>query len=173
MYATRDLLRPAGLLTIARIPLGFAFLQWSPNRPVALAILGLAALSDALDGTVARYRHEQSDAGAIADPIADKVFAGCVVFALLRDGALDPRGAVALLTREIGLALLLAYVFVRGHRGPARALPLGKVATVMQFSAVIALVAQLPVATALLGATAVFGALAAGCYWDREISARR
>lgn len=170
----RDLTRPAGLLTIVRIPLGFVFLAVAHARWAALAVLCAAALSDALDGTVARARHETSLTGEVADPIADKVFAACVLVGLLRGGTLDALSALALVTRELGLLSLALYILSRGRpRGPMRALPLGKLTTVAQFCAAGALIARWSVAALLVQVTALLGILAAASYWDRELATQR
>lgn len=171
--SVRDLLRPAGLLTLSRIPLGVAFLILAADQPWALAILAAAATSDVLDGAVARARHETSAAGEVADPIADKFFALCAVTGLLRAGLVDAVSAAALLTREFGLMVLFVHVtWQGGPRGAVKALPLGKVTTVVQFLAVCALVGRSPVAMMFVSATAGFGILALAAYWDRELTAR-
>jgi cardiolipin synthase (CMP-forming) len=53
--------------------------QWLP----ALALLGLAGVSDWLDGYVARRYAIPSVLGSYLDPLADKVFVGCAVGALV------------------------------------------------------------------------------------------
>jgi len=45
-----------------------AYLKW-----IALGIFLLAAVSDAIDGAIARSRRQKTLAGAILDPVADKV----------------------------------------------------------------------------------------------------
>ncbi len=42
-------------------------------RSVALAIFLLAVLTDIIDGYIARTRHQKTKAGAILDPLADKI----------------------------------------------------------------------------------------------------
>ncbi len=161
-------------MTIVRVPLGFVFLVVAHERWAALSVLAAAALSDALDGTVARARHETSLTGEIADPIADKVFALCVLLGLLRGGVLDALSALGLMTREVGVLPLFLYVLVRGGpRAPTRALPLGKVTTVAQFCAVGALIARWSIAPMLVQATALLGVLAAASYWERELATQR
>ncbi len=155
-----------------RIPLGMAFVAFAREQAVALTILGLAALSDALDGAVARQRREVSDTGALADAVADKIFAACVIMALFN--RLDEPALLALLAREIGLLpLVVLIVFRGGPRAAVKALPVGKAATALQFASVIAVVARLGIATPLLAATALFGVLAAAEYWTRELGVRR
>ncbi len=42
-------------------------------RYIALAIFTIAAVSDGIDGYIARHFHQESDLGAFLDPIADKL----------------------------------------------------------------------------------------------------
>lgn len=53
--------------------------QWLP----ALVLLGAAGVSDWLDGFVARRYAQPSVLGSYLDPLADKVFVGCAVAALV------------------------------------------------------------------------------------------
>ncbi len=53
-------------------------LYWS-----SLALFVLLALTDMLDGTMARVRNQITDWGKIWDPVADKLLIGCVVATLL------------------------------------------------------------------------------------------
>src|SRR5437867_11390295 len=68
-------LTPANQITILRlmfVPL-FAILVVDRRYGAALAVLGLAAVSDFVDGTVARILHQESPLGVALDPIADKI----------------------------------------------------------------------------------------------------
>ncbi len=63
------------VLTLARIILTpfivFAILE---NQPVmALILMGIAGLTDMLDGAIARYFNQRSTVGAFMDPLADKL----------------------------------------------------------------------------------------------------
>eukprot|EP00884_Botryococcus_braunii_P010204 jgi/Botrbrau1/19185/Bobra.0077s0091.1 len=65
--------------------------QWLP----ALALLSLAGVSDWLDGFVARRYAQPSVLGSYLDPLADKVFVGCAVGALVYEGSIPgPIGAL-------------------------------------------------------------------------------
>ncbi len=92
------------LIRIAIIPV-FLFFLLSGTVPrgelVALIIFTLAALSDAIDGWLARSRGEITDFGRLADPIADKllVMAALLVFVWL--GEIWPVWVVIILSREL------------------------------------------------------------------------
>jgi len=65
----------ANRLTVFRIILvpGFVMAILYKRLDVALIIFVVAAISDALDGYIARVRNEKTSFGAVLDPIADKL----------------------------------------------------------------------------------------------------
>jgi len=112
------------ILTFSRIgliPLLVA-LFWIPGngaRWAALAIFILAGITDYLDGYLARAWREQSQLGALLDPIADKLLVSTTLFLLAafdRIGGLTLLPAILILCREIlvsGLREFLAGIEVR------------------------------------------------------------
>ena len=99
----------------------------------ALAVFGAAALSDAVDGPVARARHETSDRGRWLDPFADKVLVVGALAALEIRDLVPPWALLLIAAREV------AALWVR-ERSP-RALPAaadGKVKTALQALAIAA-----------------------------------
>lgn len=176
-YKTRDLLLVPNLLSGVRLPLAVAFPLASGNAGLALGVLGFAGLSDVLDGWAARKLDQATPMGALVDGVADKVFAASVLGTLVATGMMSPTGALLLATRELG-ELPLAVRVLTSKRArlteiDRKANPLGKVATVLEFATVLAVIAKMPGAKVLLGATAVCGAAAAATYWVREICATR
>ena len=167
----------ANLLTLARIPLAALF--WVAYGHVAwsLAIVGVAALTDAFDGRLARRararsgRAHQASAGEWLDPLADKIFVIVALAAAVAHGA-PAEIAAAVVAREIVLvplaivyrALLVARPRV-AHAFQADAL--GKVTTIVQLAAVVAIVGELPGAAPLAFAAAGLGLLAAAHYIAR------
>lgn len=164
----------AHALTLSRIPLAAA-LWWLWDRPVAAAALvALAALTDTLDGRVARRAKRRGatgpDIGGWLDPAIDKVFVAIVcaaVYAHTRQLAL-----IALVgARELVLVPLLAIYLARranrdpDHRGrPLRADVLGKTATVAQFIALCVIALAPTVALPAAAVAAALGLAAAGHY---------
>lgn len=61
-------------LSFSRIALGFTVLFWWPHGLLALAIITYAAISDGLDGFLARRWEKETPLGKVLDPIADKLF---------------------------------------------------------------------------------------------------
>jgi phosphatidylglycerophosphate synthase len=173
----------AHALTLLRLPLIPVF-WFGYGTPVAPAAIGLAALSDALDGTIARRAQKRrpppsaaSEAGARPhpwgpawwtmgawlDPLVDKLFIAGVLIAVLVRSPHDV-GLVALIAvREVALVPLVAtYEIVRRHRERVaiRARPLGKATTVLQMFAIAAIAGDVPGAWVLAVASAVVGVAA-------------
>ncbi len=155
----------ANALTLSRIPLGFAF--WFTRGWLAVAIVAIAALTDALDGRVVRWSARRRDVplspvGGWLDPLADKLF----VLIVLADLALaDPLDVVLLGTREVLLIPLLLVYLARGHRmTELSAAPIGKVTTVAQLIAIACVVAGAPGARLLAVLTCVLGVATVGHY---------
>jgi len=94
---------------------------------VALSLLGLAALSDALDGWLARRLDAQSELGRILDPLADKVVVGGVAAALWAGNRIPGWLAAAIIGRDAAI-LVLAFLMRRrlGHMPKANVV--GKIA---------------------------------------------
>jgi phosphatidylglycerophosphate synthase len=170
-YAARDLVRVPGLLSLARIPLGFVFPLVVDRPAAAIAVLGVAAMTDVADGWYARRFHQETPTGRILDAITDKIFVTIVVFTMIVSGMLSIGEASLLATREIcEFGLLAGWALARRHRPrPARgANRLGKVATVMQFATVAAILLGTPQPIAWLLPTALCGVLSGVSYAVRE-----
>ena len=141
---------------IAVIPLFVAgfYLSGSEGRWIAFALFVLAAITDAIDGMIARRWQAESSLGRMLDPIADKLIVAAALLMLASDGTLEGINlipALVILCREIlvsGLREFLAEAAV--------SLPVTSVAkfkTVMQMIAIAALIAARPGETILPGVT--------------------
>lgn len=97
------------LLTYGRIlavPVVAALLMWGGDnaRWAALGIYIVAAITDFLDGYLARKWQQQSALGRMLDPIADKVLVSVVLLVLAADGILfggHMWAAIIILAREV------------------------------------------------------------------------
>src|SRR5690348_1499883 len=79
------------ILSSSRVVLAAAFVAvGDPNT--RLALVALAAVTDVLDGWIARRARVTSKWGALIDPIADRVFALVAVSAFLFGGELSTVG---------------------------------------------------------------------------------
>ncbi len=91
---------------IVAVPVVACLLLWGgdPARWVALGIYIVAAITDFLDGYLARKWQQQSALGRMLDPIADKVLVSVVLLVLAADGVLDGGhiwAAIIILAREV------------------------------------------------------------------------
>lgn len=174
MLSARELALPPNLLSLARLPLAALFPLVANSPLAALAVLGAAGVTDVLDGWLARRSGQVTATGAVVDPIADKAFAFAVVGTLLAQGKLPLWGIPALLTREIfELPLALWIALSRRFRGKrlsgAQANVPGKLATAVQFGAVLCAIALPAALEAVLALAAVAGAAAGVSYWARQL----
>jgi cardiolipin synthase len=167
----------ADYLSLARIPLGVAFLFTAGRPDVAIAVLAVAALTDVLDGWVAR-RHGprqpgEQHRGDWLDPLCDKLFAASVVVGLVLTTAPPLSWLVMLLAREIlqVIAVTVLRLVPALHRVSRdydfRAHPLGKATTVAQFTASALLVVGNRFAGALCATAAALGVASVAVYIHR------
>ncbi|MDE2473663.1 MAG: CDP-diacylglycerol--glycerol-3-phosphate 3-phosphatidyltransferase [Alphaproteobacteria bacterium] len=158
-------------LTIARIAIiplfvaGF-YVSGDLGRWVAFGLFAAAAITDAIDGIIARRWQAVSSLGRMLDPIADKLIVAAALLMLVADGTLEGVNlipALVILCREIlvsGLREFLAEAAV--------SLPVTSVAkfkTVMQMVAIAALIAARPgehMITGVTGASLIVLWIAAG-----------
>ncbi|MBP7776891.1 MAG: CDP-diacylglycerol--glycerol-3-phosphate 3-phosphatidyltransferase [Acidobacteria bacterium] len=104
---------------------------------VAAAIFGLAALTDWLDGYLARRRQQITWVGQVLDPIADKLLISATLVSLVQL-ELAPAWMVAVIIgREFAVTGLRSLAFSRGLVVPASSL--GKLKMVTQVVAVLLL----------------------------------
>lgn len=102
-------------------------------RWIAGAIFAFAALTDRLDGQIARQRGQVTNFGKIADPIADKALIGAALIGLSILGEIFWWITIVLLVREVGITVLRFAVL---RYGVISASPGGKLKTVLQIVAV-------------------------------------
>ena len=103
----------------------------------ALAIFLIAAVSDGLDGWIARRFHQQTRLGAILDPIADKLLVVTAVITLTWLGFLPLWLTVLIISRDLLIiGGSMAYQLLIGaiEIAPTR---LSKVNTVVQFLLIV------------------------------------
>jgi CDP-diacylglycerol--glycerol-3-phosphate 3-phosphatidyltransferase len=94
-------------------------------------LFGVAAITDQIDGFLARRWHVESAFGKIADPLADRLLIDVAVLLLWHAGRL-PWIALAIPARDIALIAATPFALGRGYRFEVNFL--GKVATWMLYS---------------------------------------
>jgi cardiolipin synthase len=142
---TSRVFSPANQLTILRltfIPV-FAVLVLAGHFGFAFGILAAAAISDALDGAVARLTGEVTPVGVALDPIADKILMSTAFIILSYRHALPWWLTVVVLSRDAGILLTALLIsLVAGYR-PFYPTMLGKTATAVQVTTVLLAMARL------------------------------
>jgi CDP-diacylglycerol---glycerol-3-phosphate 3-phosphatidyltransferase len=131
-------------LTLARIllvpVLVVALTVESPGgSTIAAAVFALAALTDGLDGYVARSRQAVTTFGKVMDPVADKLMIAAALISLVSLDRLEPWVAMVIIAREFAVSGLRIAAGQQGVVIPAS--KLGKAKTIIQVAAVLALIA--------------------------------
>jgi cardiolipin synthase len=120
----------------------------------AITVFLLAAVSDGLDGYVARRYNQRSTLGAILDPIADKglLLSGIITLSISNWSQVDPHYGkfpawfpVLVITRDT--VILIGSVVLHILNGKVRVRPswTGKVATVLQMAAIAWVMLQMQI----------------------------
>ena len=152
------------LLRILLVPVVVvALLDETPNGDtIAAGVFALAALTDGLDGYIARSRGAITTFGKLMDPIADKLLVTAALVALVSLQRLDAWVAMVIIAREFAVTGLRGVAAEQGL--VIHASWLGKVKTALQIAAVIALIAvdPAPLAVDLLVYAAVAATVASG-----------
>jgi cardiolipin synthase len=129
----------ANIITTLRLlllPLFLTLLVYHrPGR--ALAVLLLAALSDALDGLVARWLDQKTAVGSFLDPLADKLLAVCGFVTLSLLGPIPAWFVIVVISRDVIISLGSLVLYL--HDGKLEIAPTwtGKSATLAQFGTLV------------------------------------
>jgi CDP-diacylglycerol--glycerol-3-phosphate 3-phosphatidyltransferase len=112
------------------------------HRFVALLAFAIAAISDGIDGYIARRYNQRSELGAFLDPLADKLLlVSGIILLSLDNGPCLPRLplwlAVTIISRDLLLLLGVGVIRYVGSRVQVRPVFIGKVATVLQMTCVV------------------------------------
>ncbi|PJJ99105.1 CDP-diacylglycerol--glycerol-3-phosphate 3-phosphatidyltransferase [Lysobacteraceae bacterium NML91-0213] len=131
------------LLRILMIPLLVVvfYLPFKWTNFASAAIFGLAAITDWLDGWIARRYHQSSAFGAFLDPVADKLMVAVALF-LIVQGHPTPWmafWAAVIVGREIAVSALREWMAELGQRATVRVAAIGKFKTVVQMVALLCL----------------------------------
>ena len=137
------LLALPNVLSLSRLVLAVAF-PLVHETTARIALVCAAAISDFLDGFLARRLHRATRWGALIDPIADRAFALTAVTTLLLDGALTTVQYFVIISRDLMTALgfVVARMVRRLRAVPFKARRLGKVVTSLQFVTFLAALAR-------------------------------
>ena len=134
------------LLRIAAIPVVvICFYSSMPYaRPIAAVIFGLAAITDLVDGWVARKYGQTSRFGEFLDPVADKLMVSIVLVMLVQaqSGWFEDIIAMIIIGREITISALREWMAIIGERANVKVTMAGKVKTALQMFGIAFMVYQ-------------------------------
>jgi cardiolipin synthase (CMP-forming) len=142
----RQVLDIPNILTLCRLLLIPVFLALvSKHRfTYALYLFCLAALTDALDGTVARWFNSRTELGAFLDPFADKLLLLSAFVALTVENVFAGWLLSVVVIRDVVIVLGYFMIsFLANERVPVHPSYLGKAATFLQIACVIAGLARI------------------------------
>jgi cardiolipin synthase len=158
----------ADLLSSLRIPLAIAFVL-VPDTRWRLAIVAAAALTDLLDGPLAR-RLGSSPYGPLIDPIADKVFMAAAVGVVALSGRLAWYEILGVLLRDIVATVAFAATFLSSQPRAIPARLSGKLVTSAQVLTLVAFLLSSPYLRPIAWATTLIAVFA---IWDYQHVAPR
>ena len=130
-------------LTILRVCLIPIFLLLYPanilgdpiSRYAALCVFILAALTDALDGYIARKKNLITNFGKLMDPMADKLLVAAALIAMVQTAALQAWVVIIIISREF---LITGFRMLALERGVViAASPWGKSKTISQIAMIV------------------------------------
>ncbi len=126
----------------------------------AMTVFAVAAFTDWLDGYLARRWGEVSAFGAFLDPVADKLMVAAALIVLVWIGRAEAYLAIIIIGREIAISALREWMAQLGQTKSVAVALIGKVKSVAQMTAIIALLLWedvIPgVSTPLLGELALW-----------------
>lgn len=134
------------MLTLARIVMIpvlvlVFYLPYGWTNFASAAVFALAAITDWLDGWIARRYHQYSAFGAFLDPVADKLMVAVALF-LIVQGHPTPWmafWAAVIVGREIAVSALREWMAELGQRATVKVATIGKIKTIVQMVALLCL----------------------------------
>src|SRR3954462_12449868 len=112
------------------------WLSMEARNQAATAVFILAAVTDWLDGYLARKLNQMSAFGAFLDPVADKLIVVGALVVLLQLGRVDALVALIVIGREIAISALREWMAVLGQGKSVAVAFIGKLKTVTQMVAI-------------------------------------
>ena len=128
-------------ISLSRVVLALAFVLVSEPWD-RIALIAVAGFTDLIDGWLARRGKSETTAGALLDPIADRIFVLVSISTYLIEGQLTTGQYLIFLTRDLATAVGFVVAKIIPALRPAvfRARMLGKVVTVVQLVTLVAII---------------------------------
>nr|WP_206675472.1 CDP-diacylglycerol--glycerol-3-phosphate 3-phosphatidyltransferase [Solimonas terrae] len=141
------------MLRVAVIPvvLGLFYVPWAHARQIATVLYAAAAVTDWLDGYLARRWGQTTRFGAFLDPVADKLLVAVCLVMLLRDAYVQNTPAdllgvlvAIIIGREITISALREWMAELGQRTSVAVSWVGKWKTGFQMTAIGMMIWKIP-----------------------------
>ncbi len=113
-----------------------AWLAAHEKNQAATIIFVTAALTDWLDGWLARKLDQHSAFGAFLDPVADKLMVAAALIVLVKLGRVDALIALIIIGREIAISALREWMAQVGAGKRVAVNAMGKIKTIVQMIAI-------------------------------------
>ncbi len=113
-----------------------SWLSYEGKNIAATAIFIIAAITDWLDGYLARKLNQMSAFGAFFDPVADKLVVVGALIVLLTLGRVDMVVGLIIIGREIAISALREWMAQLGQAKSVAVAFIGKLKTVLQMVAI-------------------------------------
>ena len=132
-----DIFTLPNLLSFLRVPMAacfFYFYNWNNLSGLLLAVLFLilSAITDLLDGKLARHFGQVSDFGKILDPLADKITQATFILCLLNRYPVTSWLFLLFVIKEVTISIV-AFIAVRRSGENNGAMIYGKINTVLLY----------------------------------------
>jgi CDP-diacylglycerol--glycerol-3-phosphate 3-phosphatidyltransferase/cardiolipin synthase len=126
-------------ISLSRLVLALAFVLIS-GAWERVAIIVIAGVTDFMDGWLARHEKEETETGALIDPLADRIFVFVAISVYLVEDRFTAGEYFIFLARDIATAIgfLVAKIIPWLRPAVFRARMLGKIVTVLQLVALVA-----------------------------------
>jgi len=137
-------------VSLSRVVLALAFVLVSDPWD-RIALIAVAGFTDFIDGWLARHEKSESTAGALLDPLADRIFVFVAISTYLVEGLLTTGQYFIFLTRDLATAagFIVAKIIPTLRPAVFRARMLGKIVTVIQMITLVTIIV-LPETTRIL-----------------------
>jgi len=152
-------------LTLSRFILIPVYLAFFFNGYVKTSffILGVAGLTDVVDGYYARTRKQVTNVGKMLDPLADKTMMIAVIVSLLITRMIPWEAAAVMFVRDVGMIIGSAFFHFRGKQTvPANVM--GKLTTVLYYLAIFFIIFEFTFAIVYLWFVIAFSFLTSFVY---------
>ena len=115
------------------------------KHQISTVIFALAAITDWLDGYLARMLKQTSEFGAFLDPVADKLMVAAALIVLVNLGQVNIVIAFIIIGREIAISALREWMAQLGDSKSIAVSLLGKIKTTFQMIAIMLLLYREPI----------------------------